>query len=271
MRTLSELSQEELDEVQKLALELRENGLSYSQIVAEILKKLNVRVSKATVLRWCKGIHNTFNRMKRVNLDSSPALAYIIGVYFGDASLLQKSDHRYAIRLKVIDREFAEVFAKALREIGLNPSVGFEREKTRSNRWYVEAYGKGLFMFLKGPKERLFDVARAYPREFLRGFFDSEGSVIVTKNRIRVEACNYDWEVLELCRKLLDNLGIHSKIYKTKQKGQTVAIRGKEYRYTSDLFTIKIYRIASVYRYMQEVGFTISRKQNKLLNFFKLL
>jgi intein-encoded DNA endonuclease-like protein len=114
-------------------------------------------------------------------------------------------------------------------------------------------------------------VAGEYPREFLRGFFDSEGSVISTGNRIRVEACNYDREVLEFCRELLNGLGIHSKIYKTKSKGQPVVIRGKQYHYTADLFTLKIYRIESVYRYMREVGFTISRKQNRLINFFGLL
>ncbi|WP_231855826.1 LAGLIDADG family homing endonuclease [Thermococcus peptonophilus] len=206
--------------------------------------------------------------MKRINLNSSPALAYIVGVYFGDAPLLQKSNHRYGIRLKVIDKDFAEAFAKALGEIGLNPSVGFEREKTRSNRWYVEAYGKGLFTFLKGPKERLFDVARAYPREFLRGFFDSEGTVGYSSNSAKsnlfVSAANYDLDVLELCSELLDELDIHSKIYLRSPKGTPVKIRGKWYEYKQDLYEIRVYRRKSVLNYYLQVGFTIQRRQQKL-------
>ncbi|WP_048148846.1 LAGLIDADG family homing endonuclease [Palaeococcus ferrophilus] len=271
MRDLRELSQEEIEGIQRHVLSLRDEGLSYSHIVRKIAEERNVRISKATVLRWCKGTHNTFNRTKRVNLKPSAPLAYIIGTYLGDATAVEKSNYRYAIRLKVVDREFAEAFAGALSEIGLSPSLGFERNTGRSNRWYVEAYGKGLFNFLRGPEDRLFEVAKAYPREFLRGFFDSEGSAIVSNGRARVEACNYDLEVIKLCRELLSELGILSRIYRTKHKGQSVIIHGKQYHYTSDLFTLMINQKDSVYRYMREVGFTIRRKQNKLLAHFKLL
>ncbi|ASJ03129.1 hypothetical protein A3L09_07620 [Thermococcus profundus] len=270
MRVLRELSQEETEEVQKSALELREQGLSYSQITERIAEEFNVKVSKATVLRWCRGTHNTFNKMRKVNLKPSPALAYIIGAYFGDGTATKGSRYKYNVKLKVVDREFAETFASALKAIGLNPRTGFENNGTRTGRWYVETSSKSLYLYLKSPKERLFNVAMEYPREFLRGFFDSEGSVIFTRNRIRVEACNYDGEVLEFCQELLNGLGIYSRIYKTKRKGQPVVIRGKQYRYTSDLFTLKIYRVESVYRYMHEVGFSISRKQNKLIDFFGL-
>ena len=72
---------------------------------------------QATVLRWCRGKHNTFNRTKRVKLTPSPALVYIIGAYFGDASVTEIGDCRYSVKLKAVDR----VFAEALKEIGLAP------------------------------------------------------------------------------------------------------------------------------------------------------
>ena len=271
MRTLRELSQSEIEEVQYRATELRKDGLSYREISERIGKEFNVKVSKATVMRWCKGTNDTFNKTQKVLLSPSPELAYIVGAYFGDASATEGSNYRYKVKLKVIDREFAEAFERALRGIGLNPRIGFEKDRTRTGRWYVEATSKGLFRFLVGPRDRLFEVARAYPREFLRGFFDSEGSAVVSKSRVKVLASNYDIEVLRLCQNLLEGLGIHSKIYKTKHKGQPVVIRGKQYRYNSDLFTLTINRKESVYRYTREVGFSISRKQNKLLNYFGLL
>ncbi len=271
MRTLRELSQDEIEAIQRRIKKLREDGLSYSGISRKIGKEFNVRISKATVLRWCKGTNDTFNKTKKVQLTPSPELAYVVGAYFGDASATEGSNYRYKVKLKVIDREFAEAFAGALRGIGLNPRMGFENDRTRTGRWYVEVTSKGLFRFLTEPRERLFEVAGAYPREFLKGFFDSEGSAVVSKGRVKVLASNYDIEVLRLCQNLLEGLGIHSKIYKTKHKGQLVVIRGKQYRYNSDLFTLTINRKESVYRYTREVGFSITRKQNKLLSYFGLL
>jgi len=271
MRKLKDLMPLELERIKERILQLRESGLSYSEIRNVINAEFDVSISKATALRWCKGTHDPFNKTKRVNLSPSPELAYIIGVYLGDASLSQTARYQYRIRLKVVDRDFAESFENALKSIGANPRTGFEHNSGRTDRWWIEVTNKELFMFLKGPKERLFEIARVYPREFLRGFFDSEGSAIVYPNRVRVEASNYDLEVLELCKELLERLGIHSKIYKTKRKGQTVVIRGKEYQYNSDLFTLRIYRQDSVYRYTVEVGFTIQRKQTPLLQYFKLL
>ncbi|NJE31006.1 DNA endonuclease [Thermococcus sp. 18S1] len=270
MRTLRDLPPSEVERIQERARQLRESGMSYLRIARELAEEFKVSLSKATVLRWCKGTHNTFNRTKRVNLSPSPELAYIIGVYLGDASISNRN-YQYRVRLKVVDKDFAESFEKALKSIGANPRTGFEHDSGRTDRWWVEVTNKELFMFLKGPKEHLFEIARVYPREFLRGFFDSEGSAIVYPNRARVEASNYDLEVLELCKELLERLGIHSKIYKTKRKGQTVVIRGKEYQYNSNLFTLRIYRQDSVYRYTVEVGFTIQRKQTQLLQYFKLL
>ncbi|WP_461862837.1 hypothetical protein [Thermococcus sp.] len=57
--------------------------MSYSQISGRIAREFDIKISKATVLRWCRGTNNTFNRMRKVALDPSPALAYIIGAYFG--------------------------------------------------------------------------------------------------------------------------------------------------------------------------------------------
>ncbi|WP_366938853.1 LAGLIDADG family homing endonuclease [Thermococcus sp.] len=85
-------------------------------------------------------------------------------------------------------------------------------------------------------------MAKVYPREFLRGFFDSEGSTIVSGSYVRVKVYNYNLDILKLCQELLTGLNIHSKIYQTKRKGQLVMIRGKQYQYNSDLFTLTIYR-----------------------------
>ena len=207
MSTLRDLPPSEVEGVQKRALQLKELGMSYLKIAAELAREFKVSVSKATVLRWCKGTHNTFNKTKRVNLSPSPELAYIIGVYLGDASVSSRN-YQYRIRLKSVDKDFAESFERALKSIGANPRTGFEHNEDRTDRWWVEVTSKELFMFLKSPEDGLFEVGRAYPRKFLRGFFDSEGTVIFSmkSKMLYVSASNYDTEVLRLCQDLLDGL-----------------------------------------------------------------
>ena len=265
MRRLKELNQKELEDLIRYVHELRENGLSYSSISSTIAKEKGIKVSKATVLRWCKGLHNPFNRTKALNLHPSSALAYIIGVYFGDGSILA-TGYKYKFKLKAIDKEFVERTAKCLREIGANPTMGYEENKSRSNRWYVEVASKSLYTFLKQPKEKLFDVAKEHPREFLRGFFDSEGAISWNKNHksLFVSASNYDFEILEFCKELLDTLGIHSTIYLSKRAGTPVKIRGEKYQYRESFYEIRIYRRDSIVKFYFQIGFTITRKQEKL-------
>ncbi|NJD99341.1 DNA endonuclease [Thermococcus sp. LS1] len=273
MRKLKELTPWEIGTIQNRVFHLRESGMSYSKIRETIMTEFNVSVSKATVLRWCKGTHNTFNKTKRVNLKPSPELAYIVGVYLGDASVSETGNYQYRIRLKVVDRDFAQNFERALRAMGANPRTGFERNRGRADRWWVEVTNKELFMFLKGPKERLSKTAGTYPKEFLRGFFDSEGTVVFNRKSrtLYVSASNYDLDVLTLCEELLKRLDIDSKIYLHRGKGTPVNIRGKMYQYNSDLYRITIQRRRSVFNFYRAVGFSIQRKQLKLKEALELL
>ncbi|AIF69161.1 hypothetical protein PAP_03710 [Palaeococcus pacificus DY20341] len=265
MRKLKELHQEELEGLIHYVCELREKGLSYSSITSTIAKEKDIKVSKATVLRWCKGLHSPFNKTKALNLHPSSALAYIIGVYFGDGSILA-TGYKYRFRLKAIDKEFVEKSAEYLRKIGANPTRGYEENKSRSDRWYVEVASKSLYKFLKQPKEKLFDVAREYPEEFLKGFFDSEGTISWNRKHqsLFISASNYDLEVLELCRELLGTIGIYSKIYLSKKAGTPVKIRGEKYQYRQNFYEIRIYRRDSIVKFYSQIGFTITRKQEKL-------
>ncbi len=263
----------DLEGLIKEVKELREKGLSYSEI-ARILRDRGIRVSRVTVMRWCKGLHNPLNRMNSVKLDPSPELAYVIGVIFGDGSVsFKRKEYKYRIRLKVVDKEFAEEFKRCLEALGLKPSLRLERDRSRCDRWCVEANSKMLYEFLKQPKEKLFEVAKKYPVEFLRGFFDSEGCVEWNKEHktLSISASNYDLNVLEFSRDLLKRLSIHSRIYRIKRRGQISRIRGRTYQYNSDLYLLRIYRRADVRMYIRTVGFTIRRKLEKAINALKIL
>ncbi|WP_245610462.1 LAGLIDADG family homing endonuclease [Thermococcus celericrescens] len=196
-----------------------------------------------------------------------PELSYIIGVYLGDGSIHMKGNGRYVVKLKVIDREFAEEFANALEKLGVRAAMGFERDSTRVDRFYVEGSNKALFQLLSGPRERLLSLAGEYPTEFLRGFFDSEGFPAISAGKtftVRVAAVNSDLMVLEFVRKLLETLGIRSEISKLYSKGHRVVIRGEEYSSNVDMFILWISRFGDVMWFAREIGFTAWRKEAKL-------
>ena len=175
MLNLKELSQKEILELIDYVRLLRKRNFSYSQISKKIEVERDIKISKSTIIRWCKNTNNPFNKIKFLDLSPSPELSYIIGVYFGDANIYyRKKTGAYYFRIKVVDREFAEVVKNSLIKIGLNPTVSYIEEKTRSNRWHVEASSKSLYKFLCQDKEEFFKIAEKYPEDFLRGFFDSE-------------------------------------------------------------------------------------------------
>ena len=195
-------------------------------------------------------------------------------ILFGDGNLNFKKSgrsYKYRIRLKVVDREFAEKFKRCLEALGLKPSIRLERDRSRCDRWCVEANSRVLYEFLSQSKEKLFEIARIYPVEFLRGFFDSEGCVYLDINRkkLTIRAGNYDLELLQFVQKLLELLNIHSKIYLQAKKGKHVRIRDKYYKYKQNFYYLEIYRRLSIAKFAKCIGFTISHKMKKLTNGLK--
>ena len=82
MLNLKELSQEEILELIDYAKSLREKNLSYSQISKKIERERGVKISKSTIIRWCKNSNNPFNKTKLVDLSPSSELSYIIWSLF---------------------------------------------------------------------------------------------------------------------------------------------------------------------------------------------
>lgn len=200
-------------------------------------------------------------------LEPSPELSYVIGVHLGDGSLHKKGNGKYVIKLKVIDREFAEAFAKALEKLGIGATVGFERNPSRVDRYYAEGSNKALFQLLSGPRETLFSLASQYPPEFLRGFFDSEGFPWVSAGKtfnVGISAVNSDLMVLYFVQESLKDLGIQSRIRKLYSKGHRVSIRGEEYSSNVDMFILGISRFEDMLLFAETVGFTAKRKSEKL-------
>lgn len=110
----------------------------------------------------------------------SKALSYIIGANLGDGCRLAKSG---CVKLEVTDLDFAQTFNSNMAKLFLRdaPNKILKRrfETGRLPLDIVKYVSRQLTDLLMLPLKKLLRIAFAYPREFLRGFFDAEGHVDV--------------------------------------------------------------------------------------------
>jgi intein-encoded DNA endonuclease-like protein len=254
----------EREQLYRLVLELRREGLSYNAIIKRIQAERGVALRKSHISGWINGKHRPFGYVRAFDPTPRVELAYVIGVNLGDGSTNSNRRHNHMIKLRVIDREFAAEFARCLGVL-LNrdpPRVKW-REKTRS--WHTQVSSLLLQKFLRKELKDLIptishcDDCKA---AFLRGFYDSEGSI--TKRSLFVY--NGELNKLELVCKLLESLGIettgpHLRI----EKGGMVSIKGRMYHVNKNQYYVYV-RAASLVAFRDRVGFTLKRKRERLEN-----
>ena len=133
-----------------------------------------------------------------------PELGYLVGVLVGD---WRRASHG----LRVKDEAFAEHYVRMYEKVtGVKPKITLDKEgfyNTRENGAFLKTMWKtGLWKV----------VAHIYPRQFLQGLFDSEGSISPNISRFSsytLEIWTANNEVLNLAMTLLKKLGYKTSIY----------------------------------------------------------
>jgi len=156
------------------------------------------------------------------NLEPSPELAYILGVIDGDGSV----NGYINIELDVKDYAFAKEFERALKAIGLRADTrnndhwnkSLERQQ---KMWKCYACSVVFVRWFKGlTQEQKEGIVSQFPKEYLKGFFESEGTYTInTDGSVHVHFSNFDYELLSMVQRLLALLGYDSNIYESKRKG----------------------------------------------------
>lgn len=265
-------------------LRLREMGLGIKRIIKEIERTHGERLSKSSISYWIRGIHTplqdgkgkpdspaprSYRRFASVEeLKPSPDLAYVIGVVFGDGSAFvthtKSGERRPLITLRVRDRDFVEAFARALGRV-LNRHHPPVREQTVNGKTFhlVRVQDATLAELLAGRDieriRRFVEHDDACRAAFLRGFFDSEGSV----GPYRIYAYNTDLRVLKFVREQLMALNIECSEPRLNRLGGRPAGSDGKYITNKDLYAVSIHA-ASLELFLEKVGFSIERKRQRL-------
>jgi intein-encoded DNA endonuclease-like protein len=259
-------------------LRLHREGLSYSQLMEKIYEKYGKQLPLSTISHWVNKIHNPLGRLNKFNEKPSPELAYIIGVILSDGYKYIGKKFQYNLRLAVNDREFTEKFAECLTKVlgkkrPYKPS--FDRKR---KRWIIVGCSIRLFEFLNRPLKEL-KTCIEYDKDcvsaFLRALFDAEGSIYVKirgRRRERIlRLYNTNRKLLNYTKYLLkkhfdiDSLGPHLK---TKSGEITHFPNGKIIKTNEDCYYIYI-RAKSLLNFYRHVGFSIKRKQQRLIKAIK--
>jgi len=112
-------------------------------------------------------------------------MAYILGVIRGDGSVFKTriSEHStgYYIKLGAKDKVFVDSFAKALEAINLNPSVFYDKHIGLWTSSVVSIKFYDWYTLMTW--DELTSIIRRYPLDFIRGFYESDGSLYKSNNR----------------------------------------------------------------------------------------
>jgi len=181
-------------------------------------------------------------------------LACFLGYFIGDGNV-----NKSGIGLTTGDKELAQQLSKTIASVfGIQPFIKLD-ETDGHTRWRVVVYSREMWKFLEGLGINLTDKARtkkiptailrspgSVVSAFLRGYFDADA--YAGKEGIRLSSSSQ--ELLRTVQIILLNYGILSRQRKHPQEIGQLEITG-----------------ASAERFMTEISFGLSRKQESLRNY----
>lgn len=192
-------------------------------------------------------------------LEPSSELAYLLGATLGDGTVgCSNTSGAWIITLRATDLEFTEEYTRCLTHI-LGREYSIVKKIWKDNPrwkpyWRVDARSRLFGKYLKQPLQAFKPLLQAYPRDYLRGFFDAEGSAYQRQWDGRpywgVRICNTRKDLIDLADHLLRGLGIVGHIYgyprkEPRRKPQHIWLcQKRDY----------------LYRFRELVNFTIPRK-----------
>ncbi len=153
----------------------------------------------------------------KLSFNASPTsdLSYLIGVRFGDGFVFKHPTGKvFCLRAK--SKKWVEYVNEILCKI-INRSERYPIYKTmvkeKNPLFSFYSYYQPIAKFLDQSFEKFFKIIDKYPKEFIRGFFHSEGSVYPFQKFLRIKIGNTEIKYLEKIQNLLLQFGIESKIY----------------------------------------------------------
>lgn len=249
----------------------------------DVGKKLNISHTRVLQLLKKENIKTRSVIKPILNPDYkelSPERAYIFGVMCGDGCIFSGTEHKgkwdyqsYIVYLAARDKDFINEFSRCIKSVyGVIPSLYF-RDRNKFNKkwssiWTARIKRKKVYEDLSSykfgtktwrvPNEVLNSNDKKVIGSFLRGFYDSEGSISIGPRSFTLMSHSTNYPGLYNIRNLLERLDIRtSNIMKDQRPNRRV------------VFYIMITGKKNLEIFLNKVDFAIQRKHNKLKNYLE--
>lgn len=196
----------------------------------------------------------------------TPEKAYILGYIMADGSI---NKLKKTLRLECVDRD-QEIIEFITQEVSpLSPIKYYERKDRSLRTAYSYIYSVDIVKDLSNygivPNKQSQDIGlpkinRNLYNNYLRGYFDGDGTVWINKNLIQVSLCTTQKFGEDLINLLKQNMVI------TKPKNNLINMKD----YGSDIHHLRItrtYDVRAFFNYIyNDNTFRLDRKYNKFIN-----
>jgi len=244
-----------------------EHGWGYRRISKFLTEMHDIHVPKSTVQNWILGIHNPARRLHRYFVPTpSEELSYIIGAVLGDGYVTEDRGNGI-VGFTNKDQDLLLHYLSCLSKI-----LGVAKAGRITSGCYAVSKAtikcRLLAIFLRKPLRELAPFIAKHPAQFIRGFFDAEGSAIITISQGRltagVNASNTDVRLLRYISRLLQSsFQVHSSIT-IQRKPWRAVIHGKPVQFKKTVFGLSVRRMRDVQVFASKIGFASARKQMAL-------
>jgi hypothetical protein len=195
----------------------RKFGFNNNFKIYELMKEFKIKTRDHSSA--LKGKPMLKKRAKLLSKQMSPEVAYLFGVIVGDGYLGKNYIH-----VTTSNFQFAQIIQqKFLKWSGLNSSIKYYRTGSGGFLWYVFLNSIEAVTLFKSLKLSSLKT-RKQRANFVKGFADAEGSVVIydnwrnTEQRFRknymVAIYNTNKKLMREIQNILDSLGIKSFLYK---------------------------------------------------------
>ncbi len=203
------------------------------------------------------------NTFKKEFIKDDFALGYVLGVLEGDGCFGLYGRGGIGT-LSVTDKDFADAFEKELKKIypyHIFRGVGEPKGVSKKKKYIVNFNSKSYVKFFKRMIEKIIELSDKIKRGFLKGMYDSEGSVYLTnledRKRVmrQISFTQKSKETINLMTSLLEYFNVG---YKTN------TIKGSGFNPNGIYYSIRIFGRNNFIRFKEVIGFSIGRKADKL-------
>ncbi|MCR4335734.1 MAG: hypothetical protein NUV57_04310 [archaeon] len=175
MQTFSELESEKQQVLYREVLDLKNQGLGYKKIIKKFKEEKQVKLSLGTLSYWFNNDVKMIGGENYFIPEPSPELAYILGVMFGDGSLIFNDKRKeYVLKLEAIDKDFVEKFSRCSSKLLKKEryfAVCYKKPRSGHSATYsVQVRSKKLFNFVKEIKNNFYggkQFIEEFPAEFI--------------------------------------------------------------------------------------------------------